>query len=290
MFSASLANLNAGARTASIPEQIVDRDGTISIPYAGQLKVVGLRPSDVETRIVDLLKNKAIEPQAVVTISKNFSNSVTVTGEVTRGAIIPLTVKGDRVLDVIASAGGISGTAAHETFVRLTRGGKTADIPFNAILASPGENVYVRPKDIITVVRDPQTFTAFGSTGQNASIPFSAVGISLEEAIAKAGGLLDSRADPAGIFLFRFEPAELVAQLQPGRQLPSEGDLVPVIYRLNLRNANSFFLARAFQIKNKDILYVSNAPSTPVEKFLRLVGAVTAPVVSGVNTGVRLAN
>jgi polysaccharide export outer membrane protein len=64
--------------------------------------------------------------------------------------------------------------------------------------------------------------------------------------------------------------------------LPSQGNLVPVIYRLNLRQANSFFLARAFEMKNKDILYVANAPSDPVQKFLGLVGTVTAPAISGV--------
>ena len=150
------------------------------------------------------------------------------------------------------------------------------------ILSNPKENIYVRPNDILTVVRDPQTFTAFGSTGRNASVPFDADGISLEEAIAKSGGLLDARADPAGIFLLRFEPTDLVTQLEPGRSLPSQGNLVPVIYRMNLRQANSFFLARAFGMKNKDILYVANAPSDPIQKFLGLVGTVTAPAISGI--------
>jgi polysaccharide export outer membrane protein len=102
-------------------------------------------------------------------------------------------------------------------------------------LAYPEKNVYAVPEDVITVVRDPQTFTAFGGTGRNAQVPFDAAGITLEEAIAKAGGLLDYRADPAGIFLLRFEPTPLVAQLARNRDLPSAGDLVPVVYRLNLR-------------------------------------------------------
>jgi polysaccharide export outer membrane protein len=130
-------------------------------------------------------------------------------------------------------------------------------------------------------VREPLTFTAFGSTGRNASVPFETAGLTLEETIAKAGGLLDNRADPAGIFLLRFEPAKLAAEIAPNRSLPSAGNLIPSIYRLNLREANSFFLARAFAIKDKDILYVSNAPSDPVQKFLGLVEQVTAPVISG---------
>jgi polysaccharide export outer membrane protein len=131
------------------------------------------------------------------------------------------------------------------------------------------------------VVHDPQTFTAFGSTGRNAQVPFDAAGITLEEAIAKAGGLLDDRADPAGIFLLRFEPTALVQQLMPNRDLPSRGDLVPVVYRLNLRDANSFFLARSFAMEDKDMLYVANSASDPVQKFLGLVGTVVTPVYTG---------
>ena len=41
-------------------------------------------------------------------------------------------------------------------------------------------------------------------------VTFGAEKVTLAEALAKAGGLLDLRADPAGVFLFRFEPAAVV--------------------------------------------------------------------------------
>ncbi|HUD87659.1 MAG TPA: polysaccharide biosynthesis/export family protein, partial [Xanthobacteraceae bacterium] len=282
LFSASPMDrtLSAGSRTATIPEQVVARDGTIEVPYAGRLRVAGMTPAEVEREIVNALAHKAIEPQVVVTISRNFSNAISVGGEVTTGARVPLTTKGDRILDVIASAGGIR-IPASDAFIHLTRGQRTVSVAYNTILAHPEENVYAMPGDDITVVHDPQTFTAFGSTGRNAQVPFDAAGITLEEAIAKAGGLLDDRADPAGIFLLRFEPTALVQQLMPNRDLPSRGDLVPVVYRLNLRDANSFFLARSFAMEDKDMLYVANSASDPVQKFLGLVGTVVTPVYTG---------
>jgi polysaccharide export outer membrane protein len=282
LFSASPGDrtISAGSRTATIPEQVVARDGTIEVPYAGRIRVAGLRPAEVEQVIVEALAHKAIEPQVVVTISKNLSNTASVGGEVNNGARVPLTSKGDRILDVIATAGGIH-IPASDAFIRLTRGRRTVSVAYNAILAHPEENIYALPGDVITVVRDPQTFTAFGGTGRNEQVPFDTAGITLEEAIAKAGGLLDYRADPAGIFLLRFEPTALAAQLAPTRDLPSQGDLVPIVYRLNLRDANSFFLARSFPMRDKDMLYVANSPSDPVQKFLNLIGTVTAPVISG---------
>jgi len=285
LFSAAVSDLTitAGSRTATIPEQVVARDGTIRVPYAGRIRVAGMRPADVEQAIVTALTGKAIDPQVVVTISKNISNTATVGGEVVAAARVPLSTKGDRILDVISGAGGVR-IPTHDAFIRLTRRKHTVSVAYNAILNHPEENIYVLPGDVLTVVRDPQTFTAFGATGRSEKIPFEATGVTLEEAIAKAGGLLDYRADPAGIFLLRFEPTPLVSALAPDRVLTAAGDLVPVIYRLNLRDANSFFLARSFPVKDKDILYISNSPSDPVQKFLGLIGTITSPVVAGATT------
>jgi len=273
-------SISAGSRTATLPEQVVAQDGTIEVPYAGRLKVAGLTPAETEQEIVDALAHKAIQPQVVVTISKNLSNTVSVGGEVGSGARIPLTTKGDRILDVIAAAGGIR-IPASDAFIQVTRGRRTVAVAYNTILAHPEENIYSMPGDDITVVRDPQTFTAFGGTGKNAQVSFDAAGITLDEAIAKAGGLLDYRADPAGIFLLRFEPTKLVAKLAPSRDLPSQGNLVPVVYQLNLKDANSFFLARSFPMRDKDMLYVANSPSDPVQKFLSLVGTIVEPAAVG---------
>ena len=256
------------------------QDGTIQVPYAGRIVAAAKRPAQVEAEIVQALKGKAIEPQAVVTITHNLSNTVTVTGEVTSGMRVPLSVNGDRLLSVIAAAGGIR-VPAYESFVRLTRGSRTASIAFNKILANPRENVYVRPGDVITVIREPQTFTAFGGTLKNESVPFDATGITLEQAIAKTGGLLDNRADASGVFLLRFEPASLAAQLASQADLAGRSDLVPIVYRLNLRDANSYFMASTIPVHNKDIIYVANAPLTEVDKVLTTIGHVVAPATSG---------
>ena len=55
---------------------------------------------------------------------------------------------------------------------------------------------------------------------------------------------------------------------------------MPVVYRVNLANANSFFLMQSFQIQDRDVLYVSNAPTVELQKFLNLVFSVTYPVLN----------
>jgi len=279
LFSTPLsASGSPGSRSAVIPDQVVARDGSITVPYAGRLKVAGLATPVVEKKIVDALAGKAIEPQALVTVSKNLSNTVTVTGEVASGARVPLTARGDRILDVIASAGGLR-APVHETFVSLSREGRTATVPVQALLDRPAENIFVRPGDTLTLVRDPQTFTAFGATGRNAVVPFDARGITLEEAVAKSGGLLDYQSDPSAVFLLRSESADLVRRIDPNQPLVAGRRVVDVVYRLDLRNTNSFFLARRVMVQNKDILYVANAPSTSVQKVLSMVQQAAAPAV-----------
>ena len=210
LFSTAPSQIVAGSRTAVIPEQVVARDGTISIPYAGRIRVVGMPPGVVEQLIVDRLQGKAIEPQAVVTVSKNISNTVAVAGEVVNGARVPLTLKGDRVLDVIASAGGLR-APANESIIRLTRRDRTVSVPYNAILARPTENIFLRGGDTLTVVRQPQTFTVFGATGRNAVVPFEATSSPLRRRSQKPAVCL-TIARSTGVFLFRYEPVGLVRE------------------------------------------------------------------------------
>src|SRR6202035_1923432 len=140
------------------------------------------------------------------------TNSATVTGEVIAGARVPLSLKGDRLLDLIAAAGGAR-APVYETFVRLSRDGITATIPMEALVSDPAENIYAYPGDVLTLVRLPQSFTVFGATGVNTQVNFTAERMTLVEALAKAGGLQDLRSDPGGVFLFRYEPPGIVNAL-----------------------------------------------------------------------------
>lgn len=266
----------SGSRTATIPEQVVGPDGAITVPYAGRVQVRGRTPQQVEQAVVTALTGKAIEPQALVTVTKNIANTVTVVGEVTGGARVPLTTRGDRILDVVASAGGTR-AAAHETFVTLVRGPLSVRIPMQALLINPAENVFVRPGDVISVAKEPQTFTSAGATGQNSVVPFDSIGITLDQAIARAGGLSDTRADPGGVFVIRYERPDEYDQLGFRRPDPGALPQVPVIYRVNMRDPNGFFMARRFPIRNKDILFVSTAPAAEMQKVINvLIGFVGA--------------
>lgn len=284
LFSAPLVadRLSTGSKSSTIPDQIVGRDGAITIPYAGRIRVAGRTTQEVQGVVERALTGKAIEPQVLVSVPRPISTSVTVTGEVVNGARIPLSVRGDRVLDVVASAGGIR-APVNETYIQLTRGLETVRVAMTRISADPKENIFMRPNDVLTLIRDPQTFIAYGATGRNAEIPFDAEGINLSQAIAKAGGLLDFRSDPAGVFVFRFEPENIVRALDPATTIAAPNRLTPVVYRLNMRDAASLFFAEGFQIKSRDLLYVSNAPIADAQKITEVMSFVSGPAALGLS-------
>src|SRR5438552_1189562 len=282
LFSSSPTDhVSAGSRSVTIPEQMVGGDGGISVPFADRVPLAGRLPVEVQRTIEERLAEKAIEPQVIVTVTKSLTNSATVTGEVVSGARVALSLKGDRLLDLIAAVGGAK-APVYETFVRLSRDGVTATIPMESLVADPAENIYAQPGDVLTLVRLPQSFTAFGATGANAQISFPSEKLTLVEALAKAGGLQDMRSDPEGVFLFRFEPPKIVRAL--GRpQLSSGPDgSSPVVYRLNLRDARSYFLAQRFPIEDKDIIYVANADLNELQKFFTLLNTLTGPIITGI--------
>ncbi len=279
LFSSPLLadRFSTGSKSATIPEQVVGRDGSVTVPYAGRIRVIGQNSNGVQLAIERALEGKAIQPQVLVTVTRSVSNSVTVSGEVMNGARVPLSTKGDRVLDVIASAGGIK-TPVSETFIQLTRGKHTARVAMSRVVLDPNENVFMRPDDILTIIRQSQTFVAFGATGRNAEIPFESESVSLSQAVAKAGGLLDSRADPTGVFILRYEPYETARQVSDRAAALPEISRLPIVYQLNFRSADGLFVAQNFPIFAGDVLYVSNAPASEVEKAFQIMGQLIGPV------------
>ena len=282
LFSTSNGQLGGGSKNVSLPNQDVGPDGTVNVPYAGRIRVAGRTTGQVEKDIVDGLRDKAIEPQAVVTIHARRSGLVTINGDVGNAGRLPLSPRGDKIMDLISSAGGTKGQPA-ELFVRLTRAGVTGTVPLRTILEDPSQNIWAWPGDQIYVYREPQQFTAIGATGRSGNFPIDFDRTSLVEAIGAASGLNDERAEPAGIFVFRQEQGDLVCAMKREKPCAAPNRLRPVVYRLNLRQPESFALAQRIPLRNKDVVYVANADGAEMLKFMRLMTATTGYAVQTAN-------
>jgi polysaccharide export outer membrane protein len=263
-----------------LPDQIVDNAGNITVPYAGAVKAAGRSIPDIQADIVDRLKNRAIEPQVVITLKDQRASQVSVLGEVNAPSRFAITPSGDRILDVIAKAGGPK-YPGYQSYVTLQRGGKEGTELFDDLVERAADNVYVKPGDIVVVSNKPQSFVALGASGKNGQIDFEAEEMTLSEGLGRAGGLLDQRANPSYIFLYRLESKATLAAL--GRPADAVGtDLVPTIYSVNLREPQGYFLASQFYLRDKDVLYAANAPVADLDKLFHLVRGSAS-----VNTDIR---
>lgn len=278
MASASASADVAGSGTSTVPEQMVDGSGQIKVPYVGLVDVAGRTTRQIESDIVRRLRGKAHDPQAVVRIARNATANVTVMGDVAASARVPLTPKGERILDIIAAVGGPREPVS-KTTVQITRGRTVATMPLQKVAQEPGQNIVMKADDIVNVMFQPYSFIALGALKNNAEIPFEGTGISLAQALGRIGGLDDNRANIRGVFIFRLEdPAALSPTLAASAPQTLDGK-IPVIYRLNLGNPAGFFLAQSFPVLNRDVVYVSNASAVELQKFVGIVSSMTFSVL-----------
>lgn len=258
----------ASARVTALPEQMVSSEGTINIPFAGAVAVSGMSPQQIEAEVVSRLTGKANQPQVLVRVIRNATSNVTVVGEVASSIRMPLTASGERLLDALAAAGGVRQPVGKMT-LQVTRGNHIRALALDTIIRDPKQNIVLQPGDVITALFQPLSFTVMGAMGKNEEINFEAQGITLAQALARAGGLQDSRADARSVFIFRLEDSKALDWATPPKTTP-EGK-VPVIYQINLKDPATFFVAQSFPVDNKDVLYVSNAPAAELQKFLHIL-------------------
>ena len=263
------ASGSGGAGGTEFTGIVVDRQGRISLPYIGTLSVAGRTPSAIEAAIVDALRGKAIEPQALVRIARSEANRATVAGDAANPGPYQLSLGGDRVSQAIAAAGG-SRFPAHETRVTLVRGGRTASARLSDVLLQPSSDIALQRDDMVVLTHEPPRYTLTGSVRSPGTFKFETPDYSVLEALSAAGGANDNRADPTGVFLFRLESRDRLAAT--GRtdldSLPQGEGGIPTVYRFDLSDPATQFTAAQFHLTDGDALYISNAPMVQLDKVL----------------------
>lgn len=267
-MSSDSSNTGFSGQSTSFPDQMISSRGEINIPFVGSVTVAGKSPQEVEDDIVSALKDKANQPQVLVKVVKNNTASVTVVGEVNASARIPLTSRGERLLDAIAEAGGVR-QPVDKTTIQLSRNNQVQTIALDTIISNPGQNIVLQPGDVITAIIQPLSFTVLGAVKQNQELHYESIGISLAQALSRAGGLAGETSDARAVFIFRFEDPKALNWATPPT-LTKQGK-VAVVYQVNMNDAANFFVAQNFPISDKDLIYVSDASSVQLQKFMAML-------------------
>lgn len=261
------------AGSTTIPLLLVDPDGDILLPFGGRVLVANLTTAEAARAVAASLQGKAIDPQVVINISQNVSNSVTVMGEVRNPGRYGLADGSDRLLDVIALAAGPTKPAA-DIRVEVSRGAKTASIPMALLLRDNLQDVRLAPRDQVRLVYQPRKFSTFGALGHSSQIAIEDESLTLAGALGRAGGLDINSADASSVLLFRFERPEVAAAL--GVASPPTPKGVPIVYHLNLRDAQGLFIANRFAVEADDLIFVPRSSTAEMKQFIDLISAATS--------------
>ena len=279
LFGGDGGNLTAtgfdpAVRATTLPPIRVDDDGDITIPYAGQLRVLGNTLEEVQGKIREALRFLSQDPQVLVTREEIISNSVIVGGEVARPGRLVLQTNQETMADVLALSGGYEGDAK-DLVLRVTRGAEEATVRLSRVMSGEYETLFAYPGDRLTVIADPMMFSVLGASGRVQQMPFARESMNVAEAISVAGGPSENSGDPEAVFLFRYEGPD---------------NTRPTVYHFNMMNTPAVFLAQQFAMRDGDILYFGNAASNQPRKLIQAISQLFAPVVTATSVANNVAN
>lgn len=259
----------ADSKSVDLGRFRVDQSGYVTLPYAGRLRAGGTSTASLQNRIVEKLKGSSVSPQAVVSVVEQGGSAFTVNGAVNGAQRFNLSGQSERVLDGIAMAGGATG-APGETEVTLIRGANRSTVGMDRLIADPAQNVYLQPNDQIFVRRDNPSFTSFGAFKSPGEFNFETGELTMAQAIARSGGLLDDRANAKKVYLFRREPADVARRV--GMIAPNDPrtGMVPVVYTVDLTKTPAYFLMQSLKMKKGDMLYAPNAGTADFGKAFQI--------------------
>lgn len=269
---AAEGGFDASASSQQFPPIRVSDQGTISIPFVGQLDVRGRTTREVEVQLRQALRGKSQNPQVMVSIAEGLTNSVIIGGDIARPGRLVLPTNRESLSEVIALAGGNKGEI-RDLIVRVARNNTIQEWRFSDILDDPSRDIRIFPADRISLIAQPQTFSVLGAAGKTNQFGFPAPKVSLIEAIALAGGADARSGNARAVFIFRVERDEA-------------GNQRPFVYHFNMMNTSSFVLAQNFAMKDKDVVYVGNAQANQASKLVSVLSQLFFPLVALQQAGV----
>jgi polysaccharide export outer membrane protein len=246
---------------ADLGTQRVSDDGSIDVPYVGTVSVAGLDVTRVEQRIADQVKanGKAQDPQVIVEFVADRTNTIMVSGDVKTPARLSLMEGIRSVVDAINRCGGLTNQlAAAQAEVVLRRNGQVALITqYSDLLA--GRDIPVQKGDEIVVRPNSRTYTVLGAVNKSGNYELTKPNLTLLEALGAVNGLSDERANKTGVFVFR------MGDLQ--RDPNARGR----VFRLDLNQPVSIFVAQQFGVQARDVVFVTNAPLYEYNKIISAI-------------------
>jgi polysaccharide biosynthesis/export protein len=193
--------------------------GLVSLPMLGQVKLGGLTIPAAEALLAAKLKegNFIQKAQVSMGISAYRSQQVSILGNVARPGRYPLELKGIRLTEMLANAGGVTAAGADTLFhSRRDSNGKVVvqevDIPSIYLSNDQSQDLVLQGGDSVYVHRQPNYYI-YGQVGRPGNYPVDR-GLTVSQAIAK-GGSYTLRSRESGVRLLRRDASGKIIETTP---------------------------------------------------------------------------
>ena len=246
-------------RSAADTGNLVNPDGTIFYPYTGRIKVDGQTVDEIRENITALLSEYIRDPQIEVRVAQFNSKFVFVTGAVNKPGRVALRNTPLTLIDAVQLASGFTPNANHHE-LKITRRNQTATVSSYQLLKAGdlSQNIVLRPGDLIHVPDDStQRVYVMGEVNRPGQVGMGSTRLTLTDVITQVGGIKESSADAAGVFVIR----------------PSaRPDRLADVYQFDLRNSIAYVFSNQFRVTPNDIVYVS---TTDLGRLNRVIDQIS---------------
>lgn len=230
--------------------RLVRSDGTLFYPYVGVLNVAGMTIEDLRKMLAEKLATYIQKPQVDVSVVGYTSQLVTLQGAFTKTDPQPVNTVPLTLAQALGSAE-IDTAQANLSDLVLTRDGRDYHIDLNRLEngRSAAGNIYLKPGDrLFLSYNDNKEIYVMGEVIRPQALTFKTDGLSLTQALGRAGGLDPVTASGNSVYVIRGvkdlarEPA--------------------TVFHLSARSPAAFVLADNFRVRPGDVVFVGPSAIT----------------------------
>lgn len=252
-------------QVVELPTVRVTPNGSIFLPYIGDVSVIGLTPDLARREIQAQLEAIVPSAQVQLGLTEGRANSVELVGGVGSPGAYPMPDRNFTILSLIAAGGGVR-TDLNNPQIRLVRGSAIYGTSVEKLLNNPRLDTLLRGGDRVFVEEDNRYFLSYGATGEEDLHIFTKDRISAMDAVSIIGGVNERLADPRGLLILREYPGSAVA---PGERGPRN---TRVVFSVDLTNFDGLFSARNFQVNPGDVVMATESPVNDVVTISNIIG------------------
>lgn len=250
------------ATTAPPAGFIVDHEGMIQFPYAGNLKVAGLTQDQARNLLTTRLGKYIRNPKITLRVQSYRSKRVYVDGEVKNPGLQAINDISMTLVEALNRAGGVLPTGDQSQIV-VNRAGTNYQINLPQ-LVQKGVNpasILLENGDVVRVrSRDESKVFVGGEVLSPRALPMHNGRLTLNEALGESGGVNPVSGDGSQIYVVRKNGSD------------------QIVYQLDGRSTGALALAEGFELNPKDVVYVA---ATPLANWHRAISLIFPSALSG---------